>query len=83
MSRRVRAARCARPVARRAFGRSGFDPVAHPCEMSVSRTDAKVFSGSPSLSISLCFMSASQQVGGERGRDDDGVLLGLMLMLLS
>ncbi len=47
--------------------------------MSVSRTDVKVFSGSPSLSISLCFMSASQQVEGERGRDDDGVSLGLIL----
>lgn len=61
-----------------AGGRAGFQSGG----MSVSRTDVKVFSGSPSLSISLCFMSASQQVGGERGRDDDGVSLGLILMPL-
>lgn len=61
-----------------AGGRAGFQSGG----MSVSRTDVKVFSGSPSLSISLCFMSASQQVEGERGRDDDGVSLGLILMPL-
>lgn len=56
-------------------------------EISVNFTDVKVFSvrslpGPPiSLPLDLCFMSASQQVGRERGRDD-GVSRGLILMLL-
>jgi len=56
-----------------AGGRAGFQSGG----MSVSRTDVKVFSGSPSLSISLCFMSASQQVEGEVEREAEIMMASL------